>query len=442
MRFCRALSQIGDVLVPLIDPRLSPIDDAGHQLRQVPWIKEPGFEVVHDRSVDDVHSHRQTAATRRPRSRPAGARIVAVGVVLARAQGHRAAADAAMADAGQQDRTGVEVAAGRFGIAAVHQQTHRLELLPVDDGGDFHDHVFGLVLQFSGLVDPGVEAVLAHVGRPGKGRIDGRNPPAPAITRPDLALVEKVDDALDAHGAAGAVAGQGQIEHQADHVRALRFNLQLALDLDAPLFRVDHPIADWRARPIPEALAGVLLHGAQGMLGVLPGLVFVEQRHHLAHHQTHRIVAELLGYRHQTHAVSGQFARVELKQELVAEEPGKRVHEDRVEGRRLGQARLDHGLETRTLVIGGGVARLDELGHDTEALGRGVGGELPSLIRDREIAVRLAGCGDAKIERGVRLGRFRQLLAGQDLAPVRAGVPRSRRDPLPGRFRPGGSSAR
>ncbi len=56
------------------------------------------------------------------------------------------------------------------------------------------------------------------------------------------------------------------------------------------------------------------------MLGVLLGLVFVEQRHDLAHHDVHGIVAHLLGDGDELDAVLGQLADVELKLEMVAKE--------------------------------------------------------------------------------------------------------------------------
>jgi hypothetical protein len=74
----------------------------------------------------------------------------------------------------------------------------------------------------------------------------------------------------------------------------------------AALLAGDDAVADWRQGTIPEALPGVLLHGPQGVLGVLLGLVFVEQRHDLADHVAHGIVAQLLGDRDQPDAVLGE----------------------------------------------------------------------------------------------------------------------------------------
>lgn len=56
------------------------------------------------------------------------------------------------------------------------------------------------------------------------------------------------------------------------------------------------------------------------MLGVLLGLVFLEQGHDLTHHDVHRIVAHLLGDGEQLDAVLHQLAHVELELEMIAEE--------------------------------------------------------------------------------------------------------------------------
>jgi hypothetical protein len=68
-------------------------------------------------------------------------------------------------------------------------------------------------------------------------------------------------------------------------------------------------------------LPGILLHHAQRVLAVLLRLILVEQHHDLAHHDAHRIVAQVLGDRDELHPVLRQLADVELKLELVAKEP-------------------------------------------------------------------------------------------------------------------------
>ena len=162
--------------------------------------------------------------------------------------------------------------------------------------------------------------------------------------------------------------------------------------------RLDDPVADRRQRAVPEALAGVLLHGPQGVLGVLLGLVLVEQRHDLADHVAHRIVAELLGDRDETHAVLGEPADVELELELVAEEAAEAVDQDHVERRRLGRRRVDHALELGPPIVGGGRAGLDIVGDDLPAARRAVALRLAALVRDGEIVVGLPSRRDPQVE--------------------------------------------
>ena len=56
------------------------------------------------------------------------------------------------------------------------------------------------------------------------------------------------------------------------------------------------------------------------MLGLLLGLVFVDQRHDLAHHDVHGIVAHRPGDGEEPDAVPGQLADVELELEVVRKE--------------------------------------------------------------------------------------------------------------------------
>lgn len=64
------------------------------------------------------------------------------------------------------------------------------------------------------------------------------------------------------------------------------------------------------------------------MLGVLPGLVLVEQRHELAHHHAHRTITKVLDDGDKLHAILGELAQVELKLELVSKELREAVDDD------------------------------------------------------------------------------------------------------------------
>ncbi len=87
------------------------------------------------------------------------------------------------------------------------------------------------------------------------------------------------------------------------------------------------------------------------MLGVLFGLILVEQRHDLPHHDVHRIVAHLLGDRDELHRILRELPDVKFQLEVIAEEPAERMDDHHVERRGLRRARLDHALELGAPVI-------------------------------------------------------------------------------------------
>jgi hypothetical protein len=99
-------------------------------------------------------------------------------------------------------------------------------------------------------------------------------------------------------------------------------------------------------------LAGVLLQSPYDVLGVFLGLVFVEQRHDLPHHDVHGVIPHFLRDRNQFDAVLRQLADVKLKLEMIAEETAERVNYYHVERRGLRRARLDHALKLGATVIG------------------------------------------------------------------------------------------
>jgi len=141
------------------------------------------------------------------------------------------------------------------------------------------------------------------------------------------------------------------------------------------------------------------------VLGILLGLVLVEQRHDLADHVAHRIVAELLGDRRHPHAIPGQPPDVELELELVAKEAAEAVEHDHVARRRLGRRRVDHALEFGPPVVGRRRAGLDVVGDNLPPARCAVAFRLTALIRDGEIAVRLPAGRDPKVEGGANRRR-------------------------------------
>nr|WP_235191330.1 hypothetical protein [Palleronia rufa] len=182
-----------------------------------------------------------------------------------------------------------------------------------------------------------------------------------------------------------------------------RIDLQHLLHLLPPLLRVDDAVADRRQRAVPEALAGVLLQRPERVLCVLLRLVLVEERHDLAHHHVHRIVAELLRHGDELDAVLGQLADVELELEMVAEEAAERVHDHDIEGGGLRRAGLHHPLEFGTLVVRRRRPRLDIGLDQLVSPGGAIGFPLPALIRDRDVVLGLSRRRDTQIERRAKL---------------------------------------
>jgi hypothetical protein len=197
-----------------------------------------------------------------------------------------------------------------------------------------------------------------------------------------------------------------------------RVDLQLLLGLRAALLGCDDAIADGRQRAVPEALPGVLVHGAQDVLGVLLRLVFVEQRHDLPHHDVHGIVAHLLRDGDELDAVLGELANVELQLEVIAEETREAVNHDDIERRGLRRARFDHALELGAAVIGGGSAGFHE-GFDKLVAARGaIGFALLALVGDRHVMLGLPRRRNAQIER--------RALRDMRTLDVHGGLPRLR----------------
>src|SRR3546814_8049766 len=108
--------------------------------------------------------------------------------------------------------------------------------------------------------------------------------PTPAVAGEDALGVQMLDDGLDAHLAAVALAFESEPIDQTDRVSMQRVDFQPLLGLGPTLFGGGDPVADRRQSTIPEALPGVLLQGACDVLAVLLRLVFVEERHDPPHH--------------------------------------------------------------------------------------------------------------------------------------------------------------
>ena len=266
-------------------------------------------------------------------------------------------------------------------------------------GGTGTDNDLGVGFQFLGLAAL-VELMLAHIGAAGQDAVNLTDAPTPAVAGEDAAAVEIGDDVLDAHLAGGAVAFQGEAIDQPHRVGVQRVDFQLLLGLGSALLGGDGAIADRGKRAVPEALPGILLQGPHDVLGVFLGLVFIEQRHDLPHHDVHGVVAHFLRDGDQLHAVLGELADIELKLEVIAEEAAERMDHDDIEGRGLRRSRLDHALELGAAVVGGRCARFDEGLDQLQAARLAIGFALPLLVGDGDIMLGLPRRRDAQVKGG------------------------------------------
>src|SRR3546814_867908 len=128
-----------------------------------------------------------------------------------------------------------------------------------------------------------------------------------------------LDDGLDAHLAAVALAFESEPIDQTDRVSMQRVDFQPLLGLGPTLFGGGDPVADRRQSTIPEALPGVLLQGACDVLAVLLRLVFVEERYDPPHHVMDRVIPKLLRDGDEPHVVLGELAVVIFHVEGIAE---------------------------------------------------------------------------------------------------------------------------
>ncbi len=272
----------------------------------------------------------------------------------------------------------------------------------LDDRRHGGEDLVGLGLQPTGARLLPVEAHTAGVDGLREEGVDRPNGPVGAGTRAVAVGVEPDGDGLDAHWAGSRVALLKQAKNQSDGLGLYGVDDELLLRPSAALLDFDRCVAEGRPCSVPEALARVLFHGAEDVLGVLLRLVLVEQRDHLAHHHLRRIVAELLGDGDQLDAVLGELAQVELEPERVAEEARERVHDNDVEGVLAVAGALDHALELTPLVVGRRGAGLDVLGGDAPAALADPGLRLRLLVRDRQVVLGLAAGRDAQVDRGAR----------------------------------------
>ncbi|MGA8095371.1 MAG: hypothetical protein WB823_14025 [Steroidobacteraceae bacterium] len=235
--------------------------------------------------------------------------------------------------------------------------------------------------------------------------------PTASVAREDAVAVQVADDVLDAHLTLGAVAMERKPVDEAHRFGVERVYIQLLLDLRAALLGRDDTVADGWQRTVPKALPGVFLQGADDVLGVLLGLILVEKRHDLPHHDVHRIVAHLLGDGDELHPILRELPDVEFQLEVIAEKAAKRMDDHNVERRGFGRARFDHALELGPAVVCGRRARLHIRLDELVAARGAIGFALLALVGDRDIVLGLPRRRDAQVKGGAqRHGHVSSLL--------------------------------
>ncbi len=344
--------------------------------------------------------HRDRAALTAGRALPSGdgAGVVAIPARLAGADRHCPAAVGAEADAGQQRRPGHDLRRRHLRIARTQQLLHPVPgvLREQPRHLDADDLIVGLVGAVFGAA---VELVDADVAGARQYPMDCADPPPSARASVELALVQVLGDRFDSHRSGAVMALDRQAEREPHGVGVERVDLQLLLDLGAALLGIDDAVADRGQRAVPKALTRILLQGAQRMLGVLLRLIFVEQRHDLAHHDVHRVLAQLLGHGHELDARFGELADVELQLEMVAEEPAERVNHNDVERRRLRRARLHHALEFGPTIVCRRCTRLDERLDELITARAAIRLAVAALVGDGDVVLGLARGRDTQVKR-------------------------------------------
>lgn len=205
-----------------------------------------------------------------------------------RAQGHGTAAAAADGKARKQDWTADHSRRRDARVALFEQALHALEHLRLDDGRHPGKHMLSVALAAAAARLVPVEAHAAAIDRMSEQDVHGADRPGRPTARAIAMLIEPNSNGLDAHRSRSLVSFQEQPEHQPHNLGFHRVDGEPFLDAAATPFHLDGPVAERRPGAVPIPLPGVLLHGAQHVLGILLGLILVEQRDHLAHHDLDR----------------------------------------------------------------------------------------------------------------------------------------------------------
>lgn len=138
--------------------------------------------------------------------------------------------------------------------------------------------------------------MLAVIGGCGQDVVNAARRKSPTAPQ-DTPFVEPGGNRLHAHGA--PLDAGSQIEDHPDDPFLGIIDDQHLLFLGPSSFSDLDAIAEWRARAVPEALAGVIQHGTVDVFGGFAGLVFIKDVEHLPEHFVAGVLCYLLGDRDQ-----------------------------------------------------------------------------------------------------------------------------------------------
>nr|WP_233061152.1 hypothetical protein [Parvularcula mediterranea] len=206
--------------------------------------------------------------------------------------------------------------------------------LRFDDRGDIHLHPVRRRAKRAGLGAGAAEPVFADIGLVTEDFGDellGEGGPAPRL---EPKPAELSCNSRDADRPFPAIAGDVKREDELHDLGFCRVDLQLLLLLLAPGLGDVSPVAQWRLAPVPEALTGILQHGAGGVLGGLPALVLIEHPDHGPHHRSGLGITEVLADRDELDARFLQGAFVDQEVGQGSRKAGLRMNDDDVEGAR------------------------------------------------------------------------------------------------------------
>nr|WP_295738845.1 hypothetical protein [uncultured Acidocella sp.] len=164
--------------------------------------------------------------------------------------------------------------------------------LPGNDGGYFDADPLIPGSDGAGAAILHIEPMLAGVGFIGQDTVDAGD--HERLAAKALASgVQLRDNGF--HAQLYALSTEIQAKDAADEGRFGGVNLQPFFDLLAALFSTDHIIAKRRSAAVPEALAGIFLHGPCRVFADFLGGVGIERHQNAFHHLPGRVISERLG---------------------------------------------------------------------------------------------------------------------------------------------------